>query len=632
MHQIINTMLDPVVNFGKVTVSTGYSSGDTSIVLSAGQGSKLPDPSNDGSFNLVWFDNSTYGNASDDPNVEIVRCIARVGDTLTLMRAQEGTTASNKNTPTKTYKMILSPTKKTITDIKAEYESGVSTHSALDTGVHGVGGSTVESIAGSTSKVSVHATVSTSVHNFDSLGDAPAQTHGISRHTGTIGDHTANLSNVGTNTHDQIDTALTASAGHIAAATGIHGVGVSTVESIAGSQAKVDTHANTTTAHGSTSSATANTIIQRDASGRSKIAAPSAIDDIARKDTVDTVQTNLNNHALATSTHGTTGAIVGTTDIQAMTNKTITDSTNNVMAKSLKSATTAIDVSAATAPITGQVLTATSSTAATWQNLPVGTLPPQLLSSYWHATWANRTIVQGNWIQVGWGLTDIDTSLTGVTTGVYNSSNVNLDEIYFGNVSLLAGTYKLQISYYQFSGGGIVEILIGTTSLGTINTYGTTATNLVSEITVSLSTPISGNLRIRVNGTTSTGYYFTFGRIEIFRTSEPIVQLSIVKTINTEYRNGTRARVVTISIFLGIGATNTSLAGVYLATKATAGVTTSDQYTIAMLNVTTVPFIANYGEFVTISLVIPANYYYKLISEVSGTGLVIIQKWHEAEL
>jgi hypothetical protein len=37
------------------------------------------------------------------------------------------------------------------------------------------------------------------------------------------------------------------------------------------------------------------------------------------------------------------------------------------MAKSLKSATTTIDVSAATAPTVGQILTATSPTAATWQ-------------------------------------------------------------------------------------------------------------------------------------------------------------------------------------------------------------------------------------------------------------------------
>ncbi len=42
----------------------------------------------------------------------------------------------------------------------------------------------------------------------------------------------------------------------------------------------------------------------------------------------------------------------------------------NLIAKKLQSATTVVDVSAATAPSTGQVLKATSSTAATWQTLP----------------------------------------------------------------------------------------------------------------------------------------------------------------------------------------------------------------------------------------------------------------------
>ncbi len=270
MQSTINILLDPVVNFGKVTVSTGYSDLDTVIVLTAGHGSKLPNPSIDNPFNLIWYDASQYPDPSDDPNVEIVRCTDNTTDVLTVERAQEGTLASSKNVPTSTYKMILSPTKKTIADIKTEYESGISsgisTHSALDTGVHGVGISTVESIAGSQNRVDTHSILSTGIHG---VGGSTVESIAGSQ--------------------AKVDT-------HSTLNTGVHGVGISTVESIAGSQAKVDTHAALGTAHGSTSVATANTIIQRDSSGRAQVSAPSVASDIARKDTVDTVQTNLGNH------------------------------------------------------------------------------------------------------------------------------------------------------------------------------------------------------------------------------------------------------------------------------------------------------------------------------------------------
>jgi len=111
--------LDAVKNFAKVEVSTGYDADDVSIVLATGDGAKLPDPAIDGAFNLVWWNSTDYPDSSDDPNKEIVRCTARSTDTLTVTRAQETTSASTKNTANKTYKMILAPTAKTITDIAA---------------------------------------------------------------------------------------------------------------------------------------------------------------------------------------------------------------------------------------------------------------------------------------------------------------------------------------------------------------------------------------------------------------------------------------------------------------------------------------------------------------------------------
>jgi hypothetical protein len=104
--------MDAIANFAKVGVSTGYNSAATSIVLNAGNGAKLPAAP----FNLVWWNSSDYPDPSDDPNVEIVRVTAISTDTLTITRAQEGTSASTKNTASKTYQMIQAPTAKTITD------------------------------------------------------------------------------------------------------------------------------------------------------------------------------------------------------------------------------------------------------------------------------------------------------------------------------------------------------------------------------------------------------------------------------------------------------------------------------------------------------------------------------------
>jgi hypothetical protein len=104
--------LDPVANLIKLTVSTGYGSSDTSIVLSSG-GSLLPSPS----WNATWWNSTDYPDPSNDPNAEIVRVTGVSGNTLTITRAQEGTAASTKNTAGKTYSIMLGITAKMITDI-----------------------------------------------------------------------------------------------------------------------------------------------------------------------------------------------------------------------------------------------------------------------------------------------------------------------------------------------------------------------------------------------------------------------------------------------------------------------------------------------------------------------------------
>jgi hypothetical protein len=107
--------LDPVVNFFQSEIATlPVASGGTVIVLSSGDGAKLPNPAVDGAFNLTIYED---GNPFSSP--EIVRVTGRSSDTLTVTRAQEGTTATTKIAGT-TWKVVMFPTAKTIQDIDSK--------------------------------------------------------------------------------------------------------------------------------------------------------------------------------------------------------------------------------------------------------------------------------------------------------------------------------------------------------------------------------------------------------------------------------------------------------------------------------------------------------------------------------
>jgi hypothetical protein len=104
--------MDNFKNFAKVTVSGVYDAAAVTVALSTGHGAKLPAAP----FNLSWWLASVYGDPSDDPNVEVVRCTNKVGDTLTITRAQESTAATAKNL-VGTYKMVATLTQKTVAEL-----------------------------------------------------------------------------------------------------------------------------------------------------------------------------------------------------------------------------------------------------------------------------------------------------------------------------------------------------------------------------------------------------------------------------------------------------------------------------------------------------------------------------------
>ena len=123
-------MIDPVRNFARATVSAGYDAAATSITLSSGDGALFPAPATEGAFNAVWWNYTDFANPSDQhraflagsetEDAEVVRIGARSTDTLSsLVRGQEGTTATTHNKAGKTYRLALDPTKKLVDDLRS---------------------------------------------------------------------------------------------------------------------------------------------------------------------------------------------------------------------------------------------------------------------------------------------------------------------------------------------------------------------------------------------------------------------------------------------------------------------------------------------------------------------------------
>lgn len=113
------TGFDPARNFAIADLASGITNVATSITLATGKGALFPDPSADGAFNVPLYNSTDYTAPWLDPDVEIVRVTARSTDTLTVTRAQEGTSAVAHNTGGKTYSLYMTFSRKAYDDVIA---------------------------------------------------------------------------------------------------------------------------------------------------------------------------------------------------------------------------------------------------------------------------------------------------------------------------------------------------------------------------------------------------------------------------------------------------------------------------------------------------------------------------------
>ena len=156
--------MNPITNLhqdqSKVIVLLGYDNITTNITLAEGYGAMLPDVSTP--YNLIWWNSTDYLSPTDDPSAEIVKCIAKFGDILVIMRSQQQTLASSKNIPGKLYNMALLSDNNDNNLVTLSYYNVPQIHGKIKHDVTTIDGGTALPI-----------------------GQLPA--HGIGAHTGTIG-------------------------------------------------------------------------------------------------------------------------------------------------------------------------------------------------------------------------------------------------------------------------------------------------------------------------------------------------------------------------------------------------------------------------------------------------------------
>ena len=378
-------------NNGTSTIPGGVAPAATSLVVATGEGTKFPAVTGTDYMHLTI----TQAPGTTETAWEIVKCTAHTAasDTFTITKGQEGTTDA-----------AWAADSRIELRVTAAPLTGWATTSGTNTGdqttVSGSAGSVVNAVTfattgGATSGASfdgsavktidyatVGAAASGHTHSYQAadadllaiggltgtsgyLKKTAADTWTLDASTFATGSGTASGTNTGDNSANTLYSGLVTNATHTGDATGATALTVVKINGVSMAGLATGILKNTTT-----------TGVPSIAAAGTDYVAPSAYAS-ANGHTMSTAKmlgraTAGSGAAEEIATTGTGSAVLATSPtlvtpvLGTITSGDLTAGTNAI-GYGLKSATTTVAVSAATAPTNGQVLTATSSTTATWQ-------------------------------------------------------------------------------------------------------------------------------------------------------------------------------------------------------------------------------------------------------------------------
>lgn len=190
-------------------------------------------------------------------------------------------------------------------------------------------------------------------------------------------------------------------------------------------------------------------------------------------------------------------------------------------ANALRSATTRVDVSAATAPSSGQVLTATGTTAATWQTPTAAFSPTTRFSTVFETQGRFTITLSSGTATFGTQGLVLDTTATGGRTAKVNIPSPSSGNNWFLGSPMMSATFGLDVLGTTAKGaivagadvdptqdhfGFKILVAAGVASLYATQADGTTETASSALTTIATSDLV--DVCAKMNGTSSIDYYW----------------------------------------------------------------------------------------------------------------------------